>query len=357
MQFGLRTLLLLFVVLWSALAAFANAGILVTLLVLLIAVGIHTFHRLTVGEWLAIGFIILVLIGLLVPAIVVTGIGPEERCNQCVDHLERLAQALRAYHDTYGSFPPALVADATGNPMHSWRVEMLPFLDASDAYQKYDHSEPWNSRMNNGAMVHCSRRSGSDFFCMSDPCWSRAGKTIDFTSYFAVVGPQTAWRGPTPTKRSDLPDRGKRMILLVESADRAIDWKEPKDLSYDEASAGICLPSVPGISSGHAIGNDYFHNARRGAHVAFVDGSVHFLPEDIPPEDLRALLTGDITRPIDLEALAHPTLNWSHIVSLAVFIASSAILIVGAVVQRLHREAPSSNSTDEDEQMERSCQE
>ena len=43
--------------------------------------------------------------------------------------------------------------------------------------------------------------------------------TYDLTSYFAVVGPQTAWRGSTPVKLSDLPDNGRRMILLVESAD------------------------------------------------------------------------------------------------------------------------------------------
>ena len=50
-------------------------------------------------------------------------------------------------------------------------------------------------------------------------------------------------------------------------------------------------------------GGDYFHYARRGAYAAFVDGSVHFLPEDISPDDLRALLTGDAARTIDLEVL------------------------------------------------------
>jgi Protein of unknown function (DUF1559) len=33
------------------------------------------------------------------------------------------------YHDTYGRFPPAYIADHDGRPMHSWRVLILPLLE------------------------------------------------------------------------------------------------------------------------------------------------------------------------------------------------------------------------------------
>ena len=99
------------------------------------------------------------------------------------------------------------------------------------------------------------------------------------------------------------------MILLVESADRSINWKEPKDLTYEEAVAGVNRQGEPCISSTHTEGGDYFHYARRGAYTIFVDGSVHFLPEDISPDDLRALLTGDAARTIDLEVILEPRLT------------------------------------------------
>src|SRR5271163_108233 len=49
------------------------------------------------------------------------------RASQCFC-IKQIAVALHNYHDTYGSFPPAYVADETGKPMHSWRVLILPFL-------------------------------------------------------------------------------------------------------------------------------------------------------------------------------------------------------------------------------------
>ena len=39
------------------------------------------------------------------------------RCN--LEHLQVVGIGLRAYHNAYGCFPPAYVADANGRPMHS----------------------------------------------------------------------------------------------------------------------------------------------------------------------------------------------------------------------------------------------
>jgi hypothetical protein len=124
------------------------------------------------------------------------------------------------------------------------------------------------------------------------------------------------------------------MILLVESIHRDISWKEPRDLSYKEAASGVDQKSGPGLCSNHVVGDDFFHHARRGAHVAFADGTVHFLPEDIPLEDLQALLTGDSAYPMNLESLERPNLHWFNIFPLSVLIVFSLVLIIDA---RLHQ--------------------
>ena len=68
--------------------------------------------------------------------------------SNCRGRYCQLAVALHNYHDVYGSLPPAVVVDAHGKPMHSWRVLLLPFLEASDVYNRYDFNEPWDSPKN-----------------------------------------------------------------------------------------------------------------------------------------------------------------------------------------------------------------
>ena len=46
----------------------------------------------------------------------------------CAGNLAQVAVALHTYHDVYGRFPPAYLADASGRPRHSWRVLLLPYI-------------------------------------------------------------------------------------------------------------------------------------------------------------------------------------------------------------------------------------
>src|SRR5262245_3382414 len=65
--------------------------------------------------------------GLLLPAVSVAR--EPARRMQCLNNLKQIALALHNYDATYGSLPPAYIADASGKPMHSWRVLILPFLE------------------------------------------------------------------------------------------------------------------------------------------------------------------------------------------------------------------------------------
>ena len=51
------------------------------------------------------------------------------RERTCETNLKVIAFALHAYHEDHGSFPPAYVPGADGEPAHSWRVLLLPYLE------------------------------------------------------------------------------------------------------------------------------------------------------------------------------------------------------------------------------------
>src|SRR4051812_9073955 len=76
--------------------------------------------------------------------------GPREasKRTQCKNNLKEIALALHNYHEAYGCFPPAYIADKDGRPMHSWRVLILPYLDEKPLYLKYRFDEPWNGPHN-----------------------------------------------------------------------------------------------------------------------------------------------------------------------------------------------------------------
>jgi prepilin-type processing-associated H-X9-DG protein len=80
----------------------------------------------------------------------------------------------------------------------------------------------------------------------------------------------------------------------VEVSDSGIDWMEPKDLTLDEALAGINPREARGISSRHS----------RGAYVAFPDGSVDHLPQTLSDDALEAFLTRDLDETSIREVIA-----------------------------------------------------
>jgi prepilin-type processing-associated H-X9-DG protein len=229
----------------------------------------------------------------LISLVVIAPIGPSKSASriECLNNLKQIGIALQIYEDKYGSFPPACVADATGRPMHSWRVLILPFLDSPDAqhvYSQYRFDEPWdgphNGQLHNVVM--------SLYRCPTDIAvhplyhsWFPSDEHDDSgteTNYLAVVGSQTAWPDASSTKVSDFTDGRSTTIQVVEVADSGIHWMEPRDLPVLQMNPWINSHGGRGATKGHP----------GGAHVAFADGTVRFLIEgQTPPEVLRAILT------------------------------------------------------------------
>jgi hypothetical protein len=205
------------------------------------------------------------------------------RSSHCSGHLFKLVFALNNYHDHFGCFPPAYLADADGNPLHSWRVLILPFLADWDVLDDYRFDEPWDSPHN---LKLDTTRSYNYFSCPNAP----DHENTSMTNYVVVTGARTAFPGAESTSIADIHDGLATTLLVVEIADSDIHWMEPRDLDYDRMSR-VNDSTKPRISShdGHA-------------HVAFGDGRIRRMPESISPATVRALLTIAGGEPIDGEA-------------------------------------------------------
>ena len=360
MQFRLQTLLLLFVVFWSSLAAFGGAGG-IAVFVLAIAVALFLNNTdLTLALLLskvrdfhvALVFLlgVMLFVYLLLPRVGSRGEPPQ--VEQCRKNLGQIAVALHEYHQAYNCFPPASISDKNGRPMHSWRVLILPYLDQKKLYDQYDFNEPWNGPHNSKLLA----ARPPVYVCPSDQEAQAFGAAR--TSYVAVVGTHAAWGKAKPRSLNDpeLANCFPTTILVAETASR-IEWSEPKDICLDAlGSSGTSSDSVT-LSSKHGcywhdLLYDYEDDTPTTACVMLLDGSTRLLlgPYRFSSK-LPSLLKIDGFREDAINAVykspesmkyrfSEPkaTLRWRHWAAVAVWIASVGLLLYRARRSRRPRD-------------------
>jgi beta-lactamase regulating signal transducer with metallopeptidase domain len=182
------------------------------------------------------------------------------------NNLKQLMLAVHNYHDIYGRFPPSVVMgkDGKGGPPHSWRIELLPFLEAAEIHNAYRFDEPWDSESNKALIA----RMPAVFRHPSDA----PGSTN--TAYFGLIGPGTVFSKPQGVAIQHITDGTSNTIALVE-ARRAVPWTKPDDIVY---SPDQPLP-------------EFGVNPSQELQVAFCDGSVRTIPRNMDPNLLRAMIT------------------------------------------------------------------
>jgi Protein of unknown function (DUF1559) len=194
------------------------------------------------------------------------------RRSQCSCNYCQILLALHNYHSQYNVFPPAYIADANGRPMHSWRVLILPFLEQTPLYNRYNFAEPWNGPNN----VTLLNSMPSIFVCPS-----RYSNPTNLTSYLAVTGPGTMFPGARSLKLDDVTDGTSNTLVIVEVDNVNVPWTAPTDLDERTMSFQINDPKRPGISSKHP----------GGANVGVADGRTRWARDSMTPGNLRAALT------------------------------------------------------------------
>jgi hypothetical protein len=149
-QFGLKHLLAMPLVFALLFAVIALMGVGPGAFLILVASFALTFYLLKSWTERIIVVAVFLILGVVLLPAAMNGSGQgAARRMVCSNNLKQLGLALHNYHQTYGCFPPAYVADEDGRPMHhSWRVLVLPFLEQQQLYDQYRFDEPWDGPNN-----------------------------------------------------------------------------------------------------------------------------------------------------------------------------------------------------------------
>ncbi|MGF1578866.1 MAG: DUF1559 domain-containing protein [Gemmataceae bacterium] len=185
--------------------------------------------------------------------------------SQSQNNLKLIGLAMHNYLDTHGTFPPAATFDKQEQPLLSWRVHVLPYLNQNELYKQFKLDEPWDSPHNKkliAKMPKVFRRAGS-----------AAGRGE--TTYLVPVGKNTIFGVKDGCKILTISDGTSNTILAVDVDDKsAVIWTKPEDLKVDKNNPKRGM-------LGH----------KQGFNVLFADGSVRSISKTIDAKVLRGLMT------------------------------------------------------------------
>jgi Protein of unknown function (DUF1559) len=181
------------------------------------------------------------------------------------NNLKMIGLAFHNYADYNKCFPSAAIQDKDGQPLLSWRVALLPFLEESDLYSQFRLDEPWDSPNNKPLLTRIPK--------VYAPPSGKPPQEPFGTFYQVFVGPGAAFEDQSRIDFRSFTDGTSQTILAIEAAE-PVPWTKPEDLQFMPDGP---LPKLGGHS-------------KYGAHCVYVDGSVRQLPKETDERILRALI-------------------------------------------------------------------
>jgi hypothetical protein len=195
---------------------------------------------------------------------------------QRISLFKQLALALANYESVNNALVGPASYDQAGRPLLSWRVHLLPYLDQQALYAEFHLDEPWDSPHNRQLIERMPA-------CYADPSSAvlqavGAGRTTFVTpvAVETLFPPRAALPQGEPVTLRDVKDGTSKTIAFVEVVpERAVVWTKPDDWEVQ-----LSQP-LQGVQRAD----------RSGFTVAFCDGSVRYLTNDITPQQFAAMLT------------------------------------------------------------------
>ena len=208
------------------------------------------------------------------------------------NNLKQLGLAMHMFNATYGQLPPAVVYDRDGNPLYSWRVLLLPFIEEDALYKEFHLDEPWDSPHNKPLLARMPKLYArprewppKEPYATYYQVFDGPGAVFDSDKSkglepFGVPDPGAAaasrMQASTSRRIADIPDGTSNTILIAEAGD-AVPWSAPGDLHFDPNGP---LPKLGGLFYGNF-------------HVIMANQAVRFISKSISPTTLRSAITAD----------------------------------------------------------------
>lgn len=185
-----------------------------------------------------------------------------------VKNMKMIMIGMYNHHDVNKRFPAAFTSK-NGKPLMSWRVALLPYLEAEEGktlYEQFHLDEPWDSAHNKALVAKMPAVYQSPASELND------GRTV----YLTPRADFTAFPDDQGVPIRKILDGTSKTIGLVEVDDaQAVPWTKPDDWNVD-------------LRNPKAGFDGQYKN---GTNTAFVDGSVHFVAYAVDEKLFRALLT------------------------------------------------------------------
>ena len=213
------------------------------------------------------------------------------------NNLMQMSLAMQTCNDATGTLPPAASCDASGKPLLSWRVLILPYLGEDALYKQFNLNEAWDGPHNLPLLSQMPKVYALPGDTSAQPGYTyyrvfvskdlnNNGKRAAFDPPRPGAAGPFAPPGMGPPDVNPVPQHGPRITdfldgtsntILVAEAATAVPWTKPDELIYDPNAP---LPPL----GGHFTG---------GFQVVMADGSIHWVSKSVSETTLRAAITRD----------------------------------------------------------------